>query len=201
MTLYINSMRTTAKFTLLLLVVLVIVTGSFALAVGLPVSETNPVPPAPTTPAPVPLHQDPEVVAHMQELGLDYSKLNLYYGPDPDMPSSHEASFTGPNNIYLDPSLNPSEIDIALSHEYIHYVQLVDPSAATFNGYLDNLLARDSWFYNRMEKYRQPGFCEIDCDIHTEAEAIACTEIPDRVLRNDFIAWCNAQLPHRYTLL
>lgn len=145
--------------------------------------------------------QDPTVAARMAQLGLDYSKLNLYHTDNADLPDNHDASFKYPDSIYLSPQINPDNIDVALSHEYIHYIQTFDPNTEKFGPYMDELLAKDTWFYKRMVNYRKPGFCGSDCNIQHEAEAIACTEIPDYVLTLEFTAWCNLYLPHRSTLL
>jgi hypothetical protein len=149
------------------------------------------------------LVQDPTVVGYMQTLGLDYSKLNLYLGAS-DSFSDSKASFIAPNNIYLSPSVGSDQLYIVLSHEYMHYVQsAIDvESAESYYPYMNDLMNSDDWFHNRTAYYRDRKYCtkEPCLSLEAELEAVACTELPDYVLKADFIAWCNKHLPQRYSL-
>lgn len=154
----------------------------------------------PTTPAP--LHQDPQVVALMQSLGLDYSKLNLVYGQAPNAPDSATGMFVAPDTLYVKPGSTSSWTNTVVSHEYIHYIQTdVDTSGSTsFYPYLDQLVTTDTWLNNRMAWHRDHECPPNNCHLENEYEAIACTEMPDRALHADFVAWCNKYLPKRYSL-
>jgi hypothetical protein len=170
----------------------------FGMLSQIKVGATHNYPPVPTQPT---LHQDPEVITVMQRLGLNYSKLNLIYG-DNGRPSATTsfAYFRSPNTMYVSPSAPQDKLDTIISHEYIHYIQFsVDTAGATaLYPYTDGLQNTDTWFYNRMATYRT-NLCP-DCSMSRENEAVACTEMPDRALREDFVAWCNKYLPQRYSL-
>lgn len=145
--------------------------------------------------APITYRQDHQLVTIMQNLGLDYSKLNLVYGEDSQF-SNGDASFTQPNTIYLSPSLEPELINIAISHEYIHYVQTQDVFADT--NYLTNLY--NYVLYNRMAFYRTDYCPQKNClSIEQETQAYACTEVVS--LRADLETWCDKHLPNRQALL
>jgi len=165
----------------------------------------TPAPPqAVTTPVPAPaVTQDPTVGAYMQELGLDYSQLNLIYGVNPAIPAG-EASYTYPNTIYLTDRITGNEIYTALSHEYIHYVQNVTDKVAaeSFYPYMDELMNSNKWLYDRMSDYRTNKLCTENClRLQAEVQAVACTELPDTRLRADFAAFCRKHLPNRSNLL
>lgn len=169
-----------------------------------PIRAVNP--PLPTsTPTQPALRQDAEVVAVMQSLGLDYSKLNLIYGNDDLMNAKADtlATFTTPNIIHISPNADSHRLLNAVSHEYIHYVQYQnEASAQSFYPYLESLQQSDTWLYGRLAYYRQSGTCvstDGNC-LDKESEAIACTEMPDYALHPDFVAWCNKYLPKRYSL-
>lgn len=184
---------------LITLITTALLSGMFYLVVSIPfnhvvVAEV----PAVVVPPPVVYRHDPEVKAVMDELGLDYSKLNLVYGDNPRMPNNKNASYLN-GTIYLSPE-HSAPLYLLMSHEYIHYAQWVDHEASlSFNTYLDELYT-GQWLYSRMDNYRLTETCSGACDIHQELEAVTCTEISDTYLREDFIAWCNKHLPRRNLL-
>jgi hypothetical protein len=166
-----------------------------------PLDSTPPIQVHTTVEAEAPtLRQDAEVVAVMQRLGLDYSTLNLVYGDNPQMYTASTASFVAPNTLYISQSVDQSKLSIIVSHEYIHYIQSKDVAGSkSIYPYLDGLQQSNTWLSNRMKPYHT-SICNGACDLNMEAEAIACTEMPDSALQSDFIAWCNKYLPQRYSL-
>jgi len=52
-----------------------------------------------------------------------------------------------------------------------------------------------------MEKYKTGEFCNGTCNVPAEAQAVACTELPDSALKEDFRMFCNKWLPKRYFLM
>jgi hypothetical protein len=151
-------------------------------------------------PEPVAVTQDPVVASLMEQLGISYGGLNLIYGDNPNLPNT-KASFTQPNSIYLTPLMDRSEQLLALSHEYIHYAQIIDhQNAQSFYPYLRELQASNSWLAERMKVYDYVLTCSDCLPIEAETQAVACTEMTDQRLRADFVAWCNKHLPFRYSL-
>lgn len=152
--------------------------------------------PTPSTTQPA-LRQDAEVVAVMQRLGLDYSKLNLIYGDNPN--STHDASFTTPNTLYITAKVRPDNMDILVSHEYLHYVQYNNRAEEqALYPTIQHVMDTDSYLQGRIANY---PVCDTNCFTRQdEAMAYACTEMPDTALQPDFIAWCNKYLPQRYSL-
>lgn len=146
------------------------------------------------------LRQDSNLVSIMQYLGLDYSKLNLINEASPAMPENRFASFTEPNTIYVHPEIPTEKVYEVVSHEYIHYVDSKEDSTF-FDQYMDSLY--QNYLYERMATYRTPTYCPGgNClSIRTETKAIACTEMPDYQLGQEFIDWCNKHLPKRSLLL
>lgn len=159
--------------------------------------------PAPQTveqvepPTPVYRH-DPEVIGYMQELGLDYNRLNLYYADDPELPGS-PGTFNAPNSVYLSPTAPEGQRRAILLHEYVHYVQAVKDvqGAEAFYPYIAGLRRNNGQVSQRMANYKICDTCSID----RETQAVACTEVPDSALREDFRSWCNKWLPKRSELL
>lgn len=150
------------------------------------------------------LRQDEPVAVVMQALGLDYSKLNLIYGLPDGEDQYTKSTFAAPNTISLKIDLPFNQAKVALSHEYIHYIQAQDPTEATaFYPYLRKLEVKDKWLGKRVESYRNGKACgTVTCtNVEAELEAIACTEMPDYALSADFVVFCNKYLPHRYDLL
>jgi hypothetical protein len=157
---------------------------------------------SPLRPTPTPIvhyRQDAPVVAVMQRLGLDYSRLNLIYGQDPH--HDNQAIFNSPNTIYVSPEIDPSKLNLILSHEYIHYAQLnLDQAgASTFYPYVMALSDTNEHLHSRKADFAS-HLCK-ECSLDWEIEAVACTELPDSALRDDFIAWCNKYLPKRNELV
>lgn len=139
---------------------------------------------------------DPYLASRMDALRLDYSKLNLIRGPNPVIPDA-KASFTGPNSLYIG-DVREDIFDRVIMHEYIHYIQATDAEAVLFKPYMYELLAGNATFNERMEPYRSNQHCTSNCiSFEFEAQAVACTELPDNQLRADFAAWCTKHIPHR----
>lgn len=150
--------------------------------------------PAPTQPA---LRQDPQVVAVMQHLGLDYSRLNLIYGDNPS--STHDASFVTPNTVYITSKVRPDSLNILVSHEYLHYVQYINRSEEqALYPSIQRTMDTNTYLQQRIASY---PVCDTNCFTRQdEAMAYACTEMPDSALQPDFVAWCNKYLPQRSLL-
>lgn len=149
---------------------------------------------APTQPA---YRQDPQVAAIMQRLGLDYGRLNLIYAINPH--SSHDASFTTPNSLYITPNVQPQNMDVMVSHEYLHYIQTLPSShVIAIDPDIETVLARDAYLQGRVTPYYG---CRSACfSIDDEAIAYGCTEMPDYALTPKLVDWCNKYLPQRYSL-
>lgn len=149
---------------------------------------------------PLTTHQDSQIVAAMQRLGLDYTGLNLTYGHY-GAPNGDNGQFIPPRSIYLSKSLQGKALDVVLSHEYIHYVQQTHPTeAASFYPYMTDLESRDAWVHKRMAYWQDGTACGGTCNLGNETEAVACTEVPDYALRPDFVGWCDKYLPKRSLL-
>jgi hypothetical protein len=73
--------------------------------------------------------------------------------------------------------------------------------ASSFYGYVTSLASSNVTLKQRMDDYQKTPVCNGKCHISQEAEAVACTELPDAALSPDFIAFCNTYLPHRAELL
>lgn len=164
--------------------------------------STHDYPPVPTTPAVVqpavqPLRQDSEVVAVMQRLGLDYSKLNLIYGDNPS--STHDASFSTPNSLYITARVRPENLDILVSHEYLHYIQYTHRSEEqALYPSIESVMNTSGYLQGRIASY---PICSSNCFTREdEAMAYSCTEMPDYTLPVDIVNWCNKYLPQRYSL-
>ncbi len=156
----------------------------------------------PVVAAPKALDQDPELVVAMQRLGLDYSKLNLRYN-DTVVRDGTSGVFIG-DAILISKSVPPNKLDRLISHEYIHYIQSTNPDTAkAFYPYLEGLATNDAWLHNRLKNYYNGSVnvcSDTGCDIAAEAQAYACTEMPDYALSPDFVMFCNKWLPQRYSL-
>lgn len=152
--------------------------------------------------APVKVYRhDPELASVMDRLGLDYSQLNLVYGEPPIQAQAVFNYTSNANTIYLNPNHEYNIIDRIISHEYIHYAQrnnYIDSSQ--YYAYVMNLYENTPSFYSRMAGYRAGTVCGGSCDMNKETEAVACTELPNSVLQQQFIDYCNKYLPKRYSL-
>ena len=151
---------------------------------------------------PVTYYQYPELAAVMRSLGLDYSHLNLVHYHSPGLSSAAIASFSPPATFYVDENASGKQLAVSLSHEYIHYVQMITSpaEAQSYYAYIHNVYDNNAQLYNRMSGYRTRD-CTIGCSsLDSELEAVACTELPDANLQPAFIAFCNRYLPHRYDL-
>lgn len=185
----------------------VIVTATLGVLAGIVIAsnlttpKVNPPVPTPTHVAPT-YRQDTQVVTVMQSLGLDYSKLNLIAGADPKLPDAY-ATFESPNTMYISDKVGTDILNRVVSHEYIHYVQFtLSPAEATgFYPYVTDLANTNPYLESRTVNYKKGTECGGTCNVPAEAEAIACTEMPDAMLRPDFLAFCNKYLPNRAALL
>lgn len=145
--------------------------------------------------------QSSEMVGYLKELGIDSTPLNLLLRDTPPV-EGVDAQFKFPNTLVLYATTPMSDRAASLAHEYIHYVQQVDPEAETFYPYLQQLYKSDEWVYSRMEFYRRECTKYAEpCDFSNEIEAVACTEVPDRVLEISFRTWCYKQIPARSSIV
>ncbi len=153
-----------------------------------------------TQEAPAVTRQDPEVVAYMQTLGIDYKNLNLIFSSEAELGKGVAGDYSLPNTIRLSKEYSEQQLRQTAAHEYLHYVQrYVDVAQATlFHDYILQLESALPSLQKRVEPYRTGEACAGVCErIEDEIEAIACTELPDSFLREDFIAWCNKHIPNR----
>lgn len=144
---------------------------------------------------------DPELTAVMDRLGLDYSELNLVYGNSFNQASTNQGFFDGRDTIYLNPDHELAITDRVISHEYIHYVQRYHYiESSEYYSYVTNLYENTPSFYARMQRYRDGSACNGTCNLNIEIEAVACTELPDYLLQQQFINYCSKYLPKRSSL-
>lgn len=180
--------------------VILAVMGAVALQV---LDSQRPDEPAPQAVEQPVVRQDAELIEIAQTLGIDYSKLNLSVGTEADLGKGVAGDFALPNTIRINTNRSLRDQYVTLAHEYYHYVQnnIDAKGSASFNSYLESLETSNSYLRGRIAPYRTGEACAGTCEkIQQEAQAVACTEIPDDQLRVDFVAWCTKYVPDRAVL-
>lgn len=145
---------------------------------------------------------DPILASDMNRLGLDYKDITVRFSTNlPAGTAGHYDAQT--KTIEVDAPLTGVARDVVLSHEYIHYVQFTKPGsyAESFYGYMDQLIQNNTYLHSRVASMLANGQLEAGSKVESEAEAFACTELPDSALNSDFVGFCNSVLPTREALL
>lgn len=151
----------------------------------------------------VQLAQDPALVADAQQLGIDYSPLNMSLAPSlsaDDVIADQDnttGTFQAPNTIKVKSGQTRQDELRSLAYEYLHYVwenMRIDKK--------QQLTALLQQYYDSSSSFRQlnanyMGTPDILAD---ERNSVACTYIQPYLLTDDFNSYCDHYIPNRSIL-
>ena len=157
------------------------------------------------TPASInaPLTQDPTLVADAQQLGIDYSPLNLSFTSQPITSNTETTDgspigvFFAPNTIHIQSGLAKSDELNILAYEYMHYAwaNLTSTQRSTIGAELDAFRTQDADFNSDVSRYH--GDTAV---IQNEEDSTACTRVDPSLLSDSFNAYCNQFIANRSIL-
>lgn len=149
------------------------------------------------------LTQDPKLVGDAQELGIDYSQVNLEFtptNPTSTIEKSDEPAvgvFIYPNTIQIKTGLSKKDELTIVAYEYMHYVWK-DTSTKQQQQLAKQLRVYRSWnpdFNADVSRYH--GTPEtIDNELHSTV----CTHVQPYLLSNSFNNYCNQFIKNRSIL-
>lgn len=149
-----------------------------------------------------PLTQDPILIADAQQLGIDYSRVNISLSPsvtgdDVKDNTNTVGTFQAPNNILVKSGLSKQQELQTVAYEFMHYFWSREPQAnrTQLTQTLQDFYNHDSEF----QRITQPYVGDTDT-IADERDSTACTAIPPYVLTDEFNAYCNQFIPNRAIL-
>lgn len=147
------------------------------------------------------ISQDPTLVADAQQLGLDYSGVNLSFAPTLSAPdvvgTSTVGEFTPPNSIQIKAGLTkPQELQ-TVAYEFMHYywqnlpLNIQQQMTTVYQQYYDS-----NTDFQQLTKY-YTGNSSVIAD---ERNSTACTQVQPYLLSTSFNIYCNQFIPNRSIL-
>lgn len=149
-----------------------------------------------------PITQDPVLVSDAQELGIDYSNLNMSFATSltaTDIDNGYKilGTFQAPVTIKI-LSGQPKQDELSsLAYEYLHYTWINMPSAEQ-----QQMTTLYQQYYTSNPDFQRLTVAYIGTPdiIANERNSTACTKVDPSVLTDDFNAYCNSAIPNRAIL-